>query len=38
VKLLAYRIFEPAKAGTLPDLTPAEFRQPAGIPLAKGAE
>ncbi len=37
VKLLAYRILDPAKARTLPDLTPGAFRQPAGTPLAKGA-
>ena len=37
VKLLAYRIFDPAKARTaLPDLKLAAFRQPAGTRLAKG--
>ena len=38
VKLLAYRIFDPAKARTaLPDLKPAAFRQRGGTHLAKGA-
>ena len=37
VKLLAYRILDPAKARTaLPDLKLAAFRQPAGTRLAKG--
>ena len=37
VKLLAYRILDPAKARTaLPDLKPAVSRQPAGTRLAKG--
>ena len=38
LKLLAYRIFDPAKARTaLPDLKPAAFRQRGGTRLAKGA-
>ena len=38
VKLLAYRIFDPAKARTaLSDLKPEAFRQPAGTRVAKGA-
>jgi magnesium-transporting ATPase (P-type) len=38
VKLLAYRILDPAKARTAPpDLNPAAFRQRAGTRLAKGA-
>ena len=37
VKLLAYRIFDPAKARTLSDLTPEAFRPPARTHVAKGA-